>query len=82
MLETIREYAREQLEASGEAPALRDRHLVYCLALAEQAEPELKGAQQQEWLDRLEAEHSNLRAALRWAAGRRTVLISCGWRGR
>ncbi len=65
MLETIREYAREQLEAHGEGDALR-RHAAYYRALAEAAEPELRGAQQATWGDRLEAEHDNLRAALRW----------------
>jgi tetratricopeptide (TPR) repeat protein len=67
MLETVREYALEQLEANGEAAAMRDRHLGWCLALAEQAEQESVGPQQGVWLDRLEVEHDNLRVALRWA---------------
>jgi predicted ATPase len=64
MLETIREFAVERLEASGEAEAARDAHAAYFLALAELAEPELRSARAMEWLARLELEHGNLRAAL------------------
>jgi len=63
MLETIREYAAERLEASGEAEELQRRHAEHFLALAEEAYPNLKGSPKP-WLDRLEAEHDNLRAAL------------------
>ena len=66
MLETVREYALEQLEVSGEAEAIRVQHAAYYLVLAEVAEVELRGPEQVLWLRRLEAEHNNLRSALRW----------------
>jgi predicted ATPase/DNA-binding CsgD family transcriptional regulator len=68
MLETIREYALERLETHGEAEETRRRHAEYYLAMAEEAGQELRGSHQAAWLDRLAAEHDNLRAALRWAA--------------
>jgi len=67
MLETIHEYSREKLEESGEADALYREHAQYFMRLVEEAEPHLRGARQVEWLDLLEEEHDNLRAALRWA---------------
>jgi predicted ATPase len=67
MLETVREYALERLEGSGEAERLRERHADYYLALAERAEPELEGAGQAEWLRRLGPDHDNFRAALAWS---------------
>jgi predicted ATPase/class 3 adenylate cyclase len=66
MLETIREYALDQLDASGEGPEIRDRHLDYYLGLAEEADAGLLGPQQVAWCDRLEAEHDNIRAAFGW----------------
>jgi len=63
MLETIREYGLEQLDASGELETLGQRHAAYFLALAEAAHR----PQDVAWLDRLEAEHANLRAALAWS---------------
>jgi non-specific serine/threonine protein kinase len=67
LLETIREYALEQLDAAGEAGRLRHRHLDLFLARAEEAAPKLFDAYQQLWLNWLEGEHDNLRAALAWA---------------
>jgi tetratricopeptide (TPR) repeat protein len=64
MLETIHEYARERLQDSGEAEEIGRAHIRYFLALAEEAAPELTGADQVSWMDRLEAEHDNFRAAL------------------
>jgi predicted ATPase len=68
MLTTIREYALDQLRERGELDAMLARHASYYLDLAERAQPELLGPQQTAWLDRLEQEHDNLRAALSWLA--------------
>jgi predicted ATPase/DNA-binding SARP family transcriptional activator len=67
MLDTVREYAWERLAEWAETDALRARHAAFYLALAEASELGLKGSEQQAWLDRLEAEHNNLRGALQWA---------------
>src|SRR5215207_9086915 len=67
MLETIHEYASERLEDSRDAEAARHAHAEYFLALAEEAEPGLWGAKDAAWLDRLQQEHDNMRAALSWA---------------
>ena len=81
MLETIREYALEQLASSGEENEARDRHAAYYLALARQAEPGLKGPEQGLWRARLEREHDNQRAALEWLASRGDVegVVAFGW---
>ena len=63
----MRAYARDRLRESGEEAEWQSRHLAYFVALAEEAEPELPGAEQAEWLRRLEEEHENLRAALEWS---------------
>jgi predicted ATPase/DNA-binding CsgD family transcriptional regulator len=70
LLETIRQYARERLEEVGEAARVREQHAGYYLAVAEEAEPELKGERQVAWLGRLEREHDNLRVAMAWLLGR------------
>jgi predicted ATPase/class 3 adenylate cyclase/DNA-binding CsgD family transcriptional regulator len=67
MLETIREYALERLEALGETEAARKAHAAYFLRLAEKAEQGVTGPQQAVLLERLEQEHENLRAAMQWS---------------
>jgi predicted ATPase/DNA-binding SARP family transcriptional activator/Tfp pilus assembly protein PilF len=66
LLETVRQYAAEKLRASGEEEALRDRYYEWCLGLVEEAEPNLTGSEQGRWLDRLEQDNDNLKAALAW----------------
>jgi non-specific serine/threonine protein kinase len=71
LLETVREYGAARLRARGEEVSqVRDRHLAWCVALAEAFAPRLTGQEQRRWLARLEAEHDNLRAALTWARER------------
>ena len=66
MLETIREFGLEELAARGEANEIRKAHASWCLAFAEQGF-RVKGADERRWMDRLEIEHDNMRAALGWA---------------
>ncbi|GAB3995898.1 BTAD domain-containing putative transcriptional regulator [Glycomyces albus] len=68
MLETLREYGRERLEATGRLDKARAAHAAYCLDLAERAEPHVRGADQLEWRARLDAEHDDILAALHYAA--------------
>jgi predicted ATPase/tetratricopeptide (TPR) repeat protein len=68
LLETIRQYAAEKLFDAQRADPARRRHFEFYLSLSERAAPHLRRASVLEWLDRLEAEHDNLRAALDWAA--------------
>jgi tetratricopeptide (TPR) repeat protein len=67
LLETVRHYAREQLEAAAEAQAAQDRHLEWYVGLAEEGVAGLGGPDQLAWLNRLEIEHDNFRAALAWS---------------
>ena len=67
MLETIREFGLECLKESGEMEITQKAHADYYLRLTEQAEPHLKGSEQGRWLERLEREHDNLRATMRWS---------------
>jgi predicted ATPase len=76
MLETIHEIAREKLQESGEAEEIKRLHAQYFLTLAEEAYPEFKGANQLEWLERLEVEHDNVRAALTWALKRKEAEVA------
>jgi non-specific serine/threonine protein kinase len=69
LLEAVRQYGWEKLSESGEEGQIREQHARYYLALAEEAEPELKGEGQVAWLERLEREHDNLRVAMRLLLG-------------
>ena len=89
MLETLREYAREKLQAGPAAEPTLRRHAEYYLRLAEEGGGHIRGPGHAEWLDRLEHEHDNIRAALRWSDDHvevDLVLRLCGalagfWRG-
>ena len=70
MLETIREYGLERLEASGEAEAMRRQHATYFLQVALESFPKIDSAEQFTWFKRLEADHDNLRSVLRWTLER------------
>ncbi len=78
MLEPIREYAVERLEASGNTDAFAERHARAYLELARELEPDLAGARQRAALDRLELEHANLRAAIDWADARGDPELALG----
>jgi predicted ATPase/DNA-binding CsgD family transcriptional regulator len=70
LLEPVRQYALDKLEESDEAEEVRRRHALFFLGLAEETETEMRGPEQAAWLDRLEADHDNLRGALSWALER------------
>jgi predicted ATPase len=84
LLDTVREYAGERLAASGEEMAVRRAHASFFRGLAEHAEQELTGPDQAAWLDRLEAEHNNVREALAWSidhdASAALRLVASLWR--
>jgi predicted ATPase len=67
LLETIREYAREKIEFFDETDVTRDRHLEFCMKLAEEAELHHFSAEQLVWFDRIESEIDNMRAAMDWS---------------
>jgi non-specific serine/threonine protein kinase len=75
LLEMIHEYARERLEASGDAEMMRRRHAEYFVALAERAEPELRLAHYDHWCQLFELELDNIRAALEWMLGAGDVAL-------
>ena len=80
MLELVRQYAQELLEASGEAEGALRRHAEFFVDLAERARPELRAERQVEWLDTLERENGNLRAVLAWAlANDVEIAARLGW---
>jgi predicted ATPase/DNA-binding SARP family transcriptional activator len=66
MLETIRDFAHNELLKSEEQPVREGLHAEWCAQVAENAEPELRGPRQSSWFDQLEREHDNFRAALHW----------------
>jgi predicted ATPase/class 3 adenylate cyclase len=85
MLETIREYAIERSEQSGRQADLQRRHAEWFTRLAETAQPMLMSAERRSWLDRVEQDHDNIRAALAWATGSAQVelalrLVGALWR--
>ena len=81
MLEPVRQYANEKLEECGESATASRRHATFFLELAERAYPELRGERQGEWLEKLEHENGNLRAAMGWAvsAGETETASRLGW---
>lgn len=70
LLETIRQYARDKLLEMGEAEEMRDRHLKYHVELSEKAEKELYSSIALSWVNRLEADYDNIRAAFEWGMQR------------
>jgi predicted ATPase len=74
MLDTVRQYSRERLAETDRTDAARDQHLKFFLSLAEEAAPKLKGGEQKAWLDRLETDLENIRAALAWGLETEPVL--------
>src|SRR5919107_456300 len=68
LLETVRQYGQEKLNESGEGPTIKRHHADFFLKFAEQVEPNLNGKDRGSWLERLEIEHDNFRAALAWSS--------------
>ena len=67
MLQTVREFAAEQLDAEGERSSIGRSHAGWFLDFAEEAEPNFRGPEMMRWLESVQLEHDNLRAALLWA---------------
>ncbi|MBV9582391.1 MAG: XRE family transcriptional regulator, partial [Chloroflexi bacterium] len=90
LLEPVRQYAEDQLALAGDREAVLERHASWFLGVVERASPELGGSQQVEWLNRLDGEYDNVRAALRWLReqhdGDRELRLALGlapyWEGR
>ncbi|MCP4536197.1 MAG: protein kinase [Chloroflexi bacterium] len=80
MLESIRQYALERLTDSAEAEKIQWQHAEFFVALAEEAVPNLESAEQLTWLDRLEAEHNNIRTILGWSLAREGASVELGLR--
>jgi tetratricopeptide (TPR) repeat protein len=76
LLQVVREFAMEHLDWSGELSSLQRAHAQYYLALTQAAEPHYHHSEARTWLDRVEREHDNLRAALSWARAAREVTFS------
>jgi predicted ATPase/DNA-binding CsgD family transcriptional regulator len=81
LLEMVRKYGSEKLDGAEEVTEVGRRHASFYVELAEEAEPELKGGLQVAWLERLETEHDNLRAAMRWLLdrGESEEVARLGW---
>ena len=78
LLETVREFGAELLQASSESRTIRQRHAAYFLALAERAEAKQNTRERDVWLDRLETEQGNLHSALEWALAQKDAEIALG----
>ena len=81
LLETVRQYAREKLEAAGDSVVIRDRYLDWCIAWAEQGKSHLVHAEQSIWLKRFASQQEHFRASLRWACTRAPTRDARAWEG-
>ena len=77
LLASVQQYAEERLQENGEWEEVRRRHRDFFLVLAEEAEPQLRGPEQKQWLDRLETEQDNFRATLAWRADEAALCLAC-----
>ena len=81
MLETVRQYGLERLGEAGQVEATRDSHVLFFAELAEKAEERLHGPEMRAWLERLEIEHDNFRAALKWSLAHKSPESSLRFAG-